>query len=57
MLNTENPRWVELRGPTPNDKIINTPAQFYLDLRPSSTHTYYGTQFIDQRDRMFIMPT
>jgi hypothetical protein len=52
-LNTDNPRWVELKSPTPNSEIIDA-AQFYKDLRPASTHTYYNTQYIDQRDRMLV---
>lgn len=53
-LNTETPRWVELSPPTPNSKIINR-SQYYLDLKPSATHTYYGTQFINARNRMVVV--
>jgi len=53
-LNTETPRWVELSPPTPNNQIINR-SQFYLDLKPSATHTYYGTQFINARNRMVVV--
>ena len=53
-LNAETPRWVELSPPTPNNKIINR-SQYYLDLKPSATHTYYGTQFINARNRMIVV--
>jgi hypothetical protein len=52
-LNVDTPRWVQLRAPTPNSQIING-TQFYVDLRPSSTHTYYATQFIDSLNRMVV---
>lgn len=59
-LNADAPRWVQLRGPTPNDQIISygqdmgPRVQFYLDLRPSAAHTYYATQFIDGLNRMVV---
>ena len=53
-LNTETPRWLELSPPTPNNKTINR-SQYYLDLKPSATHTYYGTQFINARNRMVVV--
>ena len=52
-LNVAAPRWSQLRGPTPNADIIND-TQFYLDRRPSATHTYYATQFIESLDRMMV---
>lgn len=52
-LNVATPRWIQLRGPTPNTDIINA-AQFYLDRRPSAAHTYYATQFIEPLDRMMV---
>ena len=61
-LNTETPRWVQLRGPSPcttggtNNQCIDH-TQFYLDRRPSAAHTYYATQFINARDRLFVMPS
>ncbi len=55
-LNTATPRWTQLRAPTPNSQIIDA-SQFYLDLRPSATHTYYASQFINARDRMLVMPS
>jgi hypothetical protein len=53
-LNAETPRWLELSPPTPNSKIINR-SQFYLDLKPGATHTYYATQFINARNRMIVV--
>jgi Fibronectin type III domain len=55
-LNTETPRWVQLHPPSPANQLINQ-SQFYLDLKPSATHTYYATQFIEARNRMLIMPS
>lgn len=52
-LNTENPRWVELRASSVNADITDK-TQFYLDKRPAATHTYYTTQFIDSLDRMIV---
>jgi hypothetical protein len=52
-LNVAKPRWTQLRGPTRNADIINR-AQFYLDGRPSATHTYYSTQFIEALNRMLV---
>ncbi len=52
-LNTDAPQWVELRSPSSNSAVINA-AQFYLDKRPSATHTYYASQFIDSLDRMLV---
>lgn len=52
-LNTAAPRWVQLRGPTPNAQVVGD-TQFFLDLRPSPTHTYYATQFIESQDRMIV---
>lgn len=52
-LNVATPQWVQLRGPTPNAEIINA-TQFYLDNRPSATHTYWATQFIESLNRMVV---
>ncbi len=52
-LNTENPKWVELRASSVNADIIQG-TQFYLDKRPAATHTYYTTQFINSLNRMMI---
>lgn len=54
-LNTSTPQWEQKHAPSANADIINDPAQFYLDLRPSSTHTYYATHFIEARNRMFVI--
>jgi hypothetical protein len=53
-LNVAMPGWVQLRGPTINADIING-TQYYLDSRPSSTHTYYATQFIDALNRLVVV--
>ena len=53
VLNTASPKWVQLRAPTVNADIINK-TQFYLDSRPSATHTYYATQFINSLNRMIV---
>lgn len=52
-LNSEAPKWVELCPSSANADVING-TQFYLDKRPSATHTYYATQFIDELDRMIV---
>ncbi len=52
-LNVATPRWNQLRGPTSNSDIISG-VQFYRDLRPSATHTYYATQFIETLNRMLV---
>lgn len=58
-LNTATPQWAQLRGPTPNNQILGngTAYQFYADSRPSSTHTYYATQFFDAQNRMVVFPS
>jgi hypothetical protein len=48
------PQWVELHAPTSADDVINE-AQFYLDQRPSATHTYWASQFIDGLDRLIVI--
>lgn len=52
-LNVERPMWVESCPSSVNADIING-TQFYLDNRPSATHTYFATQFIDELDRMIV---
>lgn len=52
-LSAAQPRWVQLRPPTANDRLV-TNTQAYLDLRPSSAHTYYATQFIDSLNRLMV---
>lgn len=53
-LGVETPAWAQLRAPSANSAIING-TQFYLDNRPSSTHTYYATQFIESTNRMVVI--
>ncbi len=55
-LNTASPHWVQLRPPSATNMIIDA-SQFYLDLRPSATHTYYASQFINARNRMLVLPS
>jgi len=57
VLNTATPQWSQLRAPTANSLILGngTAYQFYADGRPSSTHTYYATQFIDSTNRMVVL--
>ncbi len=52
-LLADQPAWAQLRAPSANADIIDS-VQFYLDNRPSSTHTYYATQFIDRLNRMVV---
>lgn len=54
-LNVETPTWVQLIAPSDASAVVNDPAQFYLDLRPSPTHTYYATHFIHAVDRMVVI--
>ncbi len=54
-LNTATPAWTQLRAPSANSEVINFPAQYYLDLRPAPTHTYYGTHFIESINKMFVL--
>lgn len=56
-LNVDLPRWVELCPPTPNALITANgmdAVQFYIDKKPSTTHTYHSTQFIDSLNRMIV---
>ncbi|MBH9576513.1 hypothetical protein [Inhella proteolytica] len=53
-MNVDAPRWEQLRAPSANEAIING-TQFYLDKRPSATHTYYATQFIESQDRLMVV--
>jgi hypothetical protein len=52
-LNVATPGWKQLRAPSANADIIDR-TQFYLDRRPSATHTYYASQFIDELDRLMV---
>jgi hypothetical protein len=55
-LNTATPRWSQLHASTPQSQMIDA-SQFYLDYRPSATHTYYASQFINARNRLLVMPS
>lgn len=60
-LNATTPAWVQLKASTtnPTPTASNTTpqrvAKFYSDLTPASSHTYYSTQFIEARNRMFVV--
>jgi hypothetical protein len=43
--------WQELHPPSAYDDIINN-AEYYLDLTPSSIHTYWALQFDQLRNRL-----
>lgn len=47
-LNSENPAWRQLKGPTAAADLID--SAFYLDRRPGATHTYWAQQFINSRN-------
>lgn len=53
VLSEAEPRWRELAPPSAAANVINM-SQFYLDLRPSATHTYCATQFIESRNRLVV---
>lgn len=58
-LSVDAPRWRMLRAPTPKEFIVasnqtkNIYNDYYLDGRPSSTHTYYALNFISTRNAIF----
>lgn len=54
VLNTEQPHWEQLRAPSEAAMVVNG-VQFYLDNRPSATHTYYATQFIESTNRLVVI--
>lgn len=54
-LSVDNPAWVELRPSTPLASVLNSSA-VYLDYRRAATHTYYGIQFVNQDNRLAILP-
>lgn len=54
-LNTDAPNWVELRGPSTSDALVNS-SECYLDRRRSATHTYYCQQFSELTDSLVVMP-
>ncbi len=58
-LSAASPAWRLLRAPTPTASIVASDgnrgvyADYYLDGRPASTHTYYALQFIASRNAIF----
>lgn len=54
VLNQAAPRWAQWIEPSPSSAVLDS-VQFYLDKRPSATHTYYATQFIDASDQVLVM--
>lgn len=54
-LSADSPAWTELRGYSAPATVYNA-VEVYADDRRSSTHTYYGTQFLQAANRMLIMP-
>jgi hypothetical protein len=53
-LSVDTPAWAEVRGPTTEANVyLHTPV--YGDLRRSSLHTYYATQFDEANNRMLIV--
>jgi hypothetical protein len=52
-LETETPFWTQVLAPTPNAQVQN--AQYYLDGRPGSRHTYYGHVCVEQDDRIMLV--
>jgi hypothetical protein len=58
-LSADSPRWKMLRAPTPEAEIVASNGSkgifydYYLDGRPSSTHTYYALQFLASRNAIF----
>lgn len=53
-LSQDAPAWIEARAPTATEDVVKS-TQVYLDLRRSSTHTYWTTQYDQANDRMLIM--
>lgn len=53
-LSADAPRWEELIGPSPSSAVLDD-VQFYLDGRPSATHTYYASHFIESRQRLIVV--
>lgn len=58
-LSVDAPRWVMLREPTKREHIVASNASqgvyydYYLDGRPSSTHTYYALNYLASHDAIF----
>lgn len=54
-LRADAPIWVELRPSSPTTVAVNS-AGVYLDYRAAARHTYWAMQFINQDDRLVVMP-
>lgn len=57
-LSVDSPHWVLLREPSRPDDIVRALIDgvrhdYYLDGRPSSTHTYYALNYLATRDAIF----
>lgn len=58
-LSVDAPRWRMLRAPTAAADIVRSDFSksvyndYYLDGRPTSTHTYYALQFLASRNAIF----
>jgi hypothetical protein len=52
-LLADQPAWKQWHAPSANADIVDG-VQYFLDNRPSSTHTYYASQFIDRLNRMMV---
>lgn len=56
-LNTTTPAWQQITAPSDPTKLYAGGAQFNADLTPSDTHTYWGTQFLDSLNHLYVMPS
>ena len=54
-LNVDSPAWVELRPSTVLADMVDM-AGVYLDYRCAAVHQYNGLQFVNQDDRLAVMP-
>jgi len=55
-LSVDAPAWEEAAPPSDGSQVI-LGARVYADGRPSSRHSYYGNQFIEQRNRAMCFGT
>jgi len=53
-LSVAAPRWAELMPPSPASVVLDD-VQFYLDGRPSATHTYYASHCIESQGRLVVV--
>lgn len=51
-ISVDSPAWAEM-APTSDASQVAQDARTYLDGRPPSAHTYFRTQFIEARNRVF----